>query len=193
MESEVQKITQKTLSLQVLAPQRSPIWKSRFSRVETGELVLNELPSPLNKSASKKGSTIKSNNAPTQGMPTQSVQMVNVPPANLPPDPMNDPLAGDFTFHDLQRIEEIEEEANEALLVLTLNGDVLSTLAQHYQTIVDPKVCLNKLRQDGEKLVAQFSDGVAGVLREIQIQKTRVQTLIQLLADRKTLVSCHIR
>lgn len=192
MESEVQKITQKTLSLQVLAPQPPPTLKSRFSRAETGELVLNELPSSVKKSASKKASTIKSNNAAPPGMPTKPVQMTNLPPANLPPDPMNDPLAGDFTFHDLQRIEEIEEEANEALLVLTLNSDVLLTLVKHHQTIVDPKVCLNKLRQDGEELVAQFSDGVAGTLREIQIQKTRVQTLVRLLADRKTLVSCHI-
>lgn len=104
-----------------------------------------------------------------------------------------DPFQPDseFSFDDLQRIEYIEEHANEALLVITLNSSVLSTLSQHYTSIMESAVCPYDLKIKCEIDFARFVDRISDILAEIQTQKVRVETLLRLLTDRKALVCIH--
>lgn len=212
MEQEVQAITRKTLSVKVRKPQAEPKQMLRFSRTATGVLVppkkistsksLNIKPQPTVPLASKVAT-----NLPTQGPPgppgPPGVPGLPGPPGppGPPPllstlhQPMNfDPLQPDkeFSFEDLRRIEYIEEHANEALLVNTLNSSILLALAQHYASVVESKSCPKDLKNECKVDVRQFINRISDISAEIQTQKARMETLLRLLVDRKALVCIYL-
>jgi hypothetical protein len=111
-------------------------------------------------------------------------------PPELPPDPIERNGHGEFdgfSFGDLQRIQFIEEKANETLLILKFNSSVLSELGQQYGSIIVSKDCPESIRRCGRD-VARFQIRIASVKNDLQMQHSRVETLLRLLADRKTLV-----
>lgn len=93
----------------------------------------------------------------------------------------------DFSFIDLQNIQFLEDKANEALLVLKANANVLRELKQEYAFFVDedppPTIaegCQAETRTFLQHLVSSTQD--------IEMQQSRLDTLLKLLADRKSLV-----
>ena len=189
MEQEVQAITRKTLSVTVAKPQVEPKPKLVFTRTATGVLV------PPKKTPTSKSLTITPQ--PTVQLAKVVSALPNVgppgppPPLSTLPPPMNvDPFQPDseFSFEDLRRIEYIEEHANEALLVITLNSSILSALAQHYTFIIESTSCPSELKTKCAIDFSRFVGRISDISVEIQIQKARVETLLRLLADRKALV-----
>lgn len=188
MEQEVQSITRKTLSVRLTKPQTEPKPMSLFTRTANGVLV-----PPRKTSASKSFITKRQPTAPTAKvtpvLPTQS------PPGPPGPPPTLSTLArpvNEFSFEDLRRIEYIEEHANQALLVNTLNSGVLLALAQHYTSVMESKSCPDDLKTECVNDFRRFVDRISDISAEIQTEKARGETLLRLLADRKALVCIYL-
>lgn len=92
------------------------------------------------------------------------------------------------SFDQLQDVHFVEEKTNEALLVVKGNQDVLDSLRQHYQDSFD------MLRYDDDLDVSQFQaiprfrDRVERVRKELVMQQHRLETLLKMIADRRSLV-----
>jgi len=93
----------------------------------------------------------------------------------------------EFSFSDLQHIQFIEEKANETLLVLKVNANVLMVLKQHYRTFFDSDDCPDALKTNCKLDVSRFERRVESVVNDLHMQQSRLETLLRLLADRKTL------
>lgn len=189
MEQEVQKITRKTLSMR-LTKQTEPKPMLLFTRTAAGVLV-----PPKKTSAFKSFTKKRQPTAPiakvTPALPTQSPPGPPGPPEPPPPLSTLARPVSEFSFEDLRRIEYIEEHANEALLVNTLNRGVLLALAQHYTSVMESKSCPDDLKTGCVNDFTRFVDRISDISAEIQTQKARGETLLRLLADRKALVCIY--
>ena len=187
MEEEVQAITRKTLSVKVTRPQADPKPQVVFTRTITGVLVP---PKKTSTSKSAKKQPVlplaeKTQSQPKQGPPGPPPSMLTIPKnANFDPSTHEK----EFSFEDLRRIERIEEQANEALLVMTLNSSVLSALSQHYSFVTESADCPQDLKTACMIDLRRFKDRLSDISTETQTQKARMETLLRLLADRKALV-----
>ena len=95
----------------------------------------------------------------------------------------------EFKFGDLQHIQNLEEKANEILLVLESNIHILSELKDHYHNITRSTEWPEELSQNCARDVARFEKSTAGIINDLQMQKSRANMLLRLLTDRKSLVS----
>ena len=94
-----------------------------------------------------------------------------------------------FSFSDLQKTQDIEEKANETALVLRLNLNVILQLRTYYRSIIQSQDFPKALAQSCTGEMARFELHVDGITGDMEIQILRVEALIQLLAERKSLVS----
>ncbi|KAK3047554.1 hypothetical protein LTR09_011059 [Extremus antarcticus] len=97
------------------------------------------------------------------------------------------------SFDQLQDVHFVEEKTNEALLVVKGNQDVLDSLRQHYQDSFD------MLRYDDDLDVSQFQaiprfrDRVERVQKELVMQQHRLETLLKMIADRRSLLQSTVQ
>lgn len=98
----------------------------------------------------------------------------------------------EFSFSTLQQIQCLEEKTNESLLILKLNNKVLLELRQYYSSIVGLNDCSNEIKVNCEGDVNRFSMRVLHVMDDMQMQQSRLEMLLRLLADRKALVCYRI-
>ena len=119
------------------------------------------------------------------------ITMENAPgPAPQPPQTtFENSEEQDFSFAKLQKIQHIEEKAHEALLILKMNISIICQLKQYYDTIIKSKHFPQEVVQLCQDDLEQFELRVNGVLNDMQMQVLRLETLLRLLGDRKTLVS----
>ncbi|KAL9612989.1 MAG: hypothetical protein Q9167_002466 [Letrouitia subvulpina] len=94
----------------------------------------------------------------------------------------------DFSFAKLQKIQYIEEKAHEALLILRLNVNVITQLQQYYRTVPKSKHFPQAILQTFQDDLDQFCLRISTILNDLQMQILRLETLLRLLSDRKTLV-----
>ncbi|KAF7566672.1 hypothetical protein TUN199_06494 [Pyrenophora tritici-repentis] len=114
------------------------------------------------------------------------------PPPQLPPSTSQDELdkiPGTFTFQTLQDIQHIEEKAQEALLHMKLNMEVLTHLRQQYQHFTHHTNFPNEMARHREESLFNFDKGVIGVEKDLRMLESQIETLLLLLNNRKTLVS----
>jgi len=118
------------------------------------------------------------------------------PPTTLPELTANSVLAAeqsngeaDFSFSDLQQVQFFEEKANEILLVLEANINVISELKEHYQEVVASEDFPYVLRQECAGDIKRFQQGIASTVSDLRMHYSRTKTLLQTLTDRKGLVS----
>ena len=94
----------------------------------------------------------------------------------------------EFSFSDLQRLQFIEEKADEAILVLHANINVLAELKQHYRILTDSEEWPKELRSQCKTDIARFDRRITNVENDLGKQRLRAETLVRLLANRKSLV-----
>lgn len=94
-----------------------------------------------------------------------------------------------YTFRDLQDIQEFEEKASEAALVLKLNSNIISQLRHHYVGIMQDDDFPMLLQRGCHKDLVRFERRIETIEDCIRVLVLRAEALIQLLADRKALVS----
>ena len=95
----------------------------------------------------------------------------------------------DYAFKDLQQLQFDEEKANEALLILRMNANILLELNEYYQSLSSSEDFPGDLRKNCKGDVTRFQRHVAGVISDLRMQQSRIEMLLQLAADRKSLVS----
>lgn len=94
----------------------------------------------------------------------------------------------DFSFGKLRKVHEVAEKANEAVLVLNQNINILSQLRQYYRSLSKRKDFPKDLANSCEDTIDDFELRVGGLEHDMQMQISRLETLLRLLEDRKTLV-----
>ncbi|KAL9632499.1 MAG: hypothetical protein Q9164_005280 [Protoblastenia rupestris] len=93
-----------------------------------------------------------------------------------------------FSFQDLQDIQDIEERACEAVLVLKLNQSVIRQLADFYRSIFDNKELPEVIIKNCRVAMVRFDRRVHGLEKDMNSQTLRIETLMRLIGDRKTLL-----
>ncbi|KAG8532873.1 uncharacterized protein KY384_002751 [Bacidia gigantensis] len=94
-----------------------------------------------------------------------------------------------FFFRDLQDTQKLEESANEVVLVLNLNVNVMSQLKKYYESVFESHEMLDQLRTKCKEDVSKFDRELERIVNSLYLQILRVEALQRLLKDRKTLVS----
>ncbi len=93
-----------------------------------------------------------------------------------------------FSFEDLQDIQHLKEKANETVLVLRLNLNVIMQLKQHYASIAECKELPENISRDCKWEMISFGRRIDGITKNLELQILRVESLLCSLTDRKTLV-----
>lgn len=130
--------------------------------------------------------------APFQGNQSTHPSSARMQPPELPPGRPGmeaGDVNQDFSFKDLQRIQHIEEKANEAMLVLKINREVIEELITHYSTTLDSEYCPKPLSDNCKLNFAAFSKRIRSLQNDLRVQQSKIESLLRLLADRKNLVS----
>ena len=94
-----------------------------------------------------------------------------------------------YTFRDLQDIQEFQEKASEARLILNLNQNIISQLRHYYVSIMQYEDMPRSIKESGRKEMIRFERRVEGIVKRIKLLVIRAESLMQLLADRRALVS----
>ena len=94
----------------------------------------------------------------------------------------------DFSFGRLRKVHKIAEKANEAVLVLQQNAIVLAQLKQYYRSISRRNSFPTNLAESCQDALDEFELRIDGLKNDMQTQTLRLETLLRLLEDRKTLV-----
>ena len=126
------------------------------------------------------------------------------PPMTPPATPFSPPFSPDlpsrpevtpdsgceegFSFENLQKIQFLEEKANETHLVLKTNISVLLEFKKYYQSIMDSEDWPQDLKARCRRDVLQYESRLNTVSNDHQMQQERIERLLCLLANRKNLV-----
>ena len=94
-----------------------------------------------------------------------------------------------FAFSDLQDIEDLEEKANETVLVMRLNLNVMQQLGDHYANTIRSQESLKSFKKDCNYDMDCFRRRIHEIDCDINLQILRVDALLRKLSDRRTLVS----
>ncbi|KAL8919648.1 MAG: hypothetical protein Q9208_006680 [Pyrenodesmia sp. 3 TL-2023] len=94
----------------------------------------------------------------------------------------------DFSFGKLRKVHAIAGKANEALLVLKQNIVVLSQLKDYYSMIPQRKKFPRDLANSCRDGIDDFEFRVQGVINDMHVQILRLETMLNLIEDRKTLL-----
>lgn len=188
LEDQVQGTTRRTMDIAVSKP-IDPI-----SPIESSSILLH---SSLHEEAKPRPSRFSWKSTHRQHStlsPLPAVRSVSSGPPEPPERPpevaskREEDGRGGFSFEDLQRIQFIEEQANETLLVLKTNMNVLTELTEHYSSVMQSEGCPQEIKQHCRGLFAHFESRVVSTQHDLRMQQSRVETLLRILADRKTLV-----
>ena len=94
----------------------------------------------------------------------------------------------EYSFDDWQKAQFIEEKANDVLLVLKTNMQVLADLRQYYQETAYCEDCPRELKLKCSNDISRFEKRIAGIEKKHQMQQQRVELLLRSMANRKSLV-----
>ena len=159
--------------------------KSPFlSRRNTSVLI----PSVYEEEASSPLQTFTNIHGKSQPLPPGRF-MKHTTSGEAPPYPKDDYGQRVYTFRDLQDIQEFEEKASEAKLVLKLNLNIISQLRHYYLSIMQDDDLPTLLQGGCHKDLVRFERRIETIENCIGLLALRAEALMQLLADRKALVS----
>lgn len=119
-------------------------------------------------------------------LPNQKYGPQEYPPAKSDQD--GEEQQEEFSFADLQRIQYIEEKAQETHLVIGSNVQILIDLRQHYRSLVDQENFPMDLRRDCQRQLSRFDRCVLAIEKDLHMLQARIQNLLDRLANRKNLV-----
>jgi len=120
----------------------------------------------------------------------ESSEAVLVPP-ELPPtftEEGNERPDETFSFGNLQLLQQIEDKAHEALLVLRQNSGVLEDLRQHYEFVANHAEYPAELHADCELDLERFHKCVLSAQKDLLMLQSRIETLLRMISNRKNLV-----
>jgi hypothetical protein len=98
------------------------------------------------------------------------------------------PAIDDISFEDLQTVQIFEDMVNETSMILKANARVISDLRREYQALNDRPSCPASTFEGGYTDLLQFSQYLLIVEKDLSMQEDRVESLLRMLADRKSMV-----
>ena len=110
-------------------------------------------------------------------------------PADEQPEGQDGDAIEIVNFAEIQRIQFIEENINEAKLMLKLNESVFTELAGYYNSIVNEPQWPDSASAGCKIAAMRFTKRIESFSNILKMQQMRIETLLRLLADRKSLVS----
>ena len=93
----------------------------------------------------------------------------------------------EYKPEDLQTVQQFEEKANEAIMVLEGNTDVLCALREYYEALTKNQAFT--LQTSCAEAVTSFTTQVNDALYDTKMQLARAKLLLRITSDRKSLVS----
>ena len=97
-----------------------------------------------------------------------------------------------FNFTDLQRIQFLEEKANETLLILKADKSILTEIECHYRNTTELEDWPCHLKLGCKRELLHFERRMVSVENSFTLQQSRAETLLRLLANRKSLVMARL-
>jgi hypothetical protein len=94
-----------------------------------------------------------------------------------------------FSLSNLQSAQRLEDEANEALLVLGSNISVLHEIGREYRAVESQASEQHPLIGRNRQCLQRLQRCINDVVRTLVMQRSRLECLLRLIADRKALVS----
>ena len=93
-----------------------------------------------------------------------------------------------FSFKDIQQAHSLEEKVNDCLLVVQANSQVVCQLKREYHDLLDSENCPEYIVKECKSAVKEFTRSIDGICSEFMMIQCRLQTLLRLVQERKTLV-----
>jgi hypothetical protein len=109
-------------------------------------------------------------------------------PGIVPMEDNGDESHDGLSLDDMQRIQFIEEKADEVFLVFKTNINILAKLADYYSSIMHSEDWAPHLLQKCKSSLIRFGSRIESAQHELQMQQSRLEALLRLLANRKRLV-----
>lgn len=107
--------------------------------------------------------------------------------ANNPPSTANTDEI--FSVGTLQKVQAIEDKANEVLLNLESNIKIVSDIRNHYRVILDSEDCPPELVSGCKSEFAHFQKRIDNIIGDLEIQHTSAKVLLRLVENRESLLS----
>lgn len=94
----------------------------------------------------------------------------------------------EFSFHDLQGVQSLEDKVNEIDQVLIANTKILQDLEAFYRSLITLQEFPKEIKTNCQRDIAKFSKRITNIISDLQMHKSRAETLLRLLDHRKQLV-----
>lgn len=119
-------------------------------------------------------------------------QAATLEPSIEKDDPL-DSLHPLFEPSDLQDVQFLEEQVNEAKMVVKINISTLRSLTQYFAGLVKRSDCPDMLRAICNEELPRFARRVDDMIEEGEMHMLRLEALLQIVLNRKALVSAKYR
>jgi hypothetical protein len=93
------------------------------------------------------------------------------------------------TFRIVEMVQHWEEKANEVTAVLESNIVVLKEMRDYYCSLRESSDFPEDLKSGCQAEFVHFEERISRIVKDLQLQKSRAQTLQRLMRDRKELVN----
>ena len=94
-----------------------------------------------------------------------------------------------FSIRSLQNLQYLEEKTHKAGLVLKLNLEIMGQLQDHYRFLVKSAGFASVMKHEASKEgIQHFESRLNGVMKDLQAQVLKLETLVHLIGGRKALV-----
>lgn len=118
--------------------------------------------------------------------PGRTVESLESPQTQRPPNEVYGQQQ--FDFNDLQKVQHVEEKANEALLAMSLNLRVILQTGKYYQYLIENHDLPHDIRVGALGYATDFVHRIDGIKCNVQLQTARTEAVLRLLANRKSLL-----
>lgn len=106
-----------------------------------------------------------------------------------PPASRKEDMDEIFSVTTLQKVQFIDDKANEILLILEANIRIVTTIREHYKSMIESEDCPEELKTGCKTEIAHFRKRINNIIGDLEIQHSSTQTLLRILDNRKSLVS----
>lgn len=155
-----------------------------ISRVSTGIETLQQASQPTSPS-------IRSPTSPIIGRAAQNITwnqkndkgVFDIAPSQL---------LQEFKVSGLQDLTNIGAKLHEASLVMKLNADIILQVVEYYEYLVSQDSIPEDLKKACARDLQYFAKHARGIVRDMMMEQYRIETLMTMLEDGKSLVRIHL-
>ena len=99
----------------------------------------------------------------------------------------------EYKPYHIQDLQHWQDKANEAVMVLEANTDVLKSIHKFYLVLVDRKDFPDTLRSACEDDLRTFISQLDEIINDFHMQVARAKLLVTIISDRKELILQHLQ